>query len=94
MLRQVTEVDILGKVERACDPDATAGEWISRYDLVEDGTRLLMRDQGDFGECNSECRTIAKACESIVGDHDTDIAEELVKVHLPLSSLSPRPTPG
>lgn len=46
-----------------------------------------MEEQGQFGECHSECRTIARACEEIVGDHDTDIAEELYKV---LPGLSPQ----
>ena len=30
--------------------------------------------------CGSECKTIAKAAEDIVGDHDTDVAEMLWKV--------------
>lgn len=73
-------MDILGKIESICDPDTSNGEWISKYDLVESGERLLVQEQDDFGECNSECRTIGRACNEIIGDHDTDVAEELYKV--------------
>ena len=34
----------------------------------------------DIGKCGSECKTIQRAAEDIVGDHDTDIAEKLWKV--------------
>lgn len=31
------------------------------------------------GECSRECKTIAKAAEQILGEHDTDLAERLLK---------------
>ncbi len=31
------------------------------------------------GECGRECKTIAKAAEQILGEHDTDLAERLLK---------------
>ena len=36
--------------------------------------------QEDIGKCDSECKTIQRAAEDIVSDHDTDIAEKLWKV--------------
>lgn len=30
------------------------------------------------GKCRRECRTMARMCEDIVGDHDTDLAELLL----------------
>lgn len=31
------------------------------------------------GECGRECKTVAKAAEQILGEHDTDLAERLLK---------------
>ena len=36
--------------------------------------------QEDIGKCDSECKTIQRAAEDIISDHDTDIAEKLWKV--------------
>ena len=45
------------------------------------GTKLLLEEQPEAGVCGTECKTIARAAEEIVGDHDTDVAEMLWKVH-------------
>ena len=39
--------------------------------------------QEDIGKCGPECKTVQRAAEDIVGDHDTDIAEKLWQVLLP-----------
>ena len=36
---------------------------------------VLMKDQ--YGACGSECKTMQRACEKIVADRDTDVAEIL-----------------
>jgi hypothetical protein len=41
----------------------------------------MPEEQPEAGVCGTECKTIAKAAEEIVGDHDTDVAEMLWKVH-------------
>lgn len=43
---QLAEADILEKLEKMCDPDAEAGEWIAHYDLVESGDVLKVQDMG------------------------------------------------
>jgi hypothetical protein len=76
---KLTEADVLEKVEKVCDPAAEEGEWLVKHDLVEKGTALQMKFMGAeaFGKCNSECKTMQRACEDIVSDRDTDIAEML-----------------
>lgn len=36
-------MDIMKITENVCNPDTGEGEWITRYDLVEEGPRLLVR---------------------------------------------------
>lgn len=40
-----------------------------------------------MGECGRECKTVAKAAEQILGEHDTDIAERLLKGGISRSQL-------
>ena len=54
-----------------------AGLWITRFDLVERGSRLLLVEQDSVGKCGTECRTVARACSAVLGEHDTDLAEAL-----------------
>ena len=76
--KKLTEADVLEKVEKVCDPDAEEGEWLITHDLVERGKRLDMKHMGGkFGECGAECKTMQMACERIVSDRDTDVAEML-----------------
>lgn len=75
---KLTEADVQGKVEKICDVETVEGEWLIKHDLVEDGDDLKMKYMdGAFGACNSECKTMQKACHDIIGDRDTDIAEAL-----------------
>ena len=76
---KLKESDVLEKVEKVCDPSAEEGEWLVKHDLVEKGSSLTMKFMGEdvFGKCAVECKTMQKACEDIVSDRDTDIAEVL-----------------
>ena len=75
-------------VERMGNPSKDEGEWIAKIDLVESGKLLKLKEQEDLGKCGSECRTIQKAVEEILEEHDTDIAERLWQVKCcPLSRL-------
>jgi hypothetical protein len=62
-----------------CDPSAKEGDWIITKDLQEKGSRLRVVDMGkeNYGECGTECKTIVKACEDILGPRDTDVGEFL-----------------
>mmetsp|Transcript_10321 Transcript_10321/g.33311 ORF Transcript_10321/g.33311 Transcript_10321/m.33311 type:complete len:315 (+) Transcript_10321:111-1055(+) len=77
--KNVEEMELIKKVEKVCDPETAAGDWINKYDLVEEGRYLKVVEQESFGKCGTECRTIARACEKVVGEYDTDIAEALWK---------------
>lgn len=76
---KLTEADVLDKVEKVCDVETVEGEWLLKHDLVEKGDALAMVHMGDdvYGKCNSECKTMQLACEKIVADRDTDVAEAL-----------------
>jgi hypothetical protein len=46
---QLSEVDLLDKLDNVCNTDKTEGEWIARFDLVEEGDKLMVVDQGQVG---------------------------------------------
>jgi hypothetical protein len=76
---KLTEAMVLEKVEKVCDPKDEVGEWLVKIDLVEKGSELRLKHMGAdvFGKCGTECKTMQRACEDIVSDRDTDIAELL-----------------
>lgn len=45
---QLQEADVLTTLETMCDPDTDAGDWVTRYDIVEDtqGEALKLHDTG------------------------------------------------
>eukprot|EP00898_Chlorokybus_atmophyticus_P001851 jgi/Chlat1/2667/Chrsp18S02982 len=75
--RKVKEIDVIELVEKSCDPTKDEGEWITKIDLVEQGDVLALEEQDSAGECKSECKTIARACEEVLGNEDVDYAEVL-----------------
>ena len=80
MCLQVPELQILELVERMGNPSKDEGEWIAKIDLVESGKALKLEEQEQLGKCGPECKTIQKAVEDILEEHDTDIAEKLWQV--------------
>ena len=74
---QVSELAILELVEKMGNPSKDEGEWIAKIDLVESGKALKLEEQEQLGKCGAECKTIQKAVEEILEEHDTDIAEKL-----------------
>jgi hypothetical protein len=75
---KLKESDVQEKVEKICDVETVEGEWLIKHDLVEEGDALTMKFMdGAFGACNSECKTMQKACVDIIGDRDLDIAQAL-----------------
>ncbi|KAJ9526955.1 hypothetical protein QJQ45_025337 [Haematococcus lacustris] len=45
-LGQMTEAAIMDSLEKMCDPDREAGEWITHQDLQEEGKQLKLVDMG------------------------------------------------
>ncbi|CAN6680887.1 unnamed protein product [Malus baccata var. baccata] len=62
-------------------------DWILQIDIVEKGDKLELVDQGSEGQCNSECKTIERACQEVLGYSDTDVAEYLYTSKPDLGSL-------
>ena len=85
VIMQVPELEVLEMVEKMGNPSKDEGEWIARIDLVESGKALKLEEQEELGKCDSECKTVQKAVEDILGEHDTDMAEKLwlVRASLP-----------
>lgn len=77
--KKLDEMTIIEKVEKMTNPSKDEGEWIAKTDIEEEGPTLKLVEHSEVGECNSDCKTIAKAVEAVIGDSDTDIAEELWK---------------
>ncbi len=73
---------VIELMEHITDPEKDQGEWVAKIDLVESGDKLLVQEQDELGDCGVECKTVQRAAEEIVGDQDTDLAEELWKVSL------------
>ena len=82
-LSSVSQVEDL--LDKICDADADGkkgqggeGLWMSEYDIQKKGQALQLVHQGP-GHCRRECRTIAKACDSVVDKlADEDLAEYLL----------------
>lgn len=75
--RKVKELDILEKIEKMTNPLKDEGEWLTYLDLVEEGSKLVLKEMGEQGKCGTECKTIQRAAEAIIETADTDIAEKL-----------------
>lgn len=69
---------MIEKLERICAPLDDAGEWATRVDFVESGTKLKVVDTGKPSRCNKECATAARACEQAADALDlSDVSEAL-----------------
>ncbi|GMH42954.1 hypothetical protein BSKO_10876 [Bryopsis sp. KO-2023] len=77
--KQVREITIMEATEKLCDPEEEAGTWIAKTDLVESDTELKLVDMPQIGDCQVECRTIARVCSDLLEDFDMDLAEALFK---------------
>ncbi|KAJ6794675.1 Uncharacterized protein M6B38_230115 [Iris pallida] len=77
--KKVTEYQIIEIVENVCNLKKQEADWILQIDIVENGDKLELVDQGTEGQCNSECKTIERACQEIISYSDTDVAEFVYK---------------
>ncbi|KAH9314821.1 hypothetical protein KI387_023448 [Taxus chinensis] len=86
--KQLSEYQIIEVAENICSLKKHEGDWLLHLDIVEDGDKLKLVEQEEEGECNVECKTIERACQEVIGYHDTDVAEFLFKSDPQSSTLS------
>ncbi|WCJ42643.1 hypothetical protein M5689_023439 [Euphorbia peplus] len=75
--KKISEYHIIEIAENVCNLKKQEADWIMKIDVVENGDKLELVEQDTEGQCNSECKTIERACEEVMGYADTDIAEYL-----------------
>ncbi|EIE23021.1 hypothetical protein COCSUDRAFT_6458, partial [Coccomyxa subellipsoidea C-169] len=86
--KKLEELVILEMVEKMGDPAKDEGEWIAKIDLVEDGKKLKLVEHEELGKCREECKTVQRAAQEVLSDHDTDIAEKLWQGKMSRSQFS------
>nr|GLL40018.1 uncharacterized protein LOC109171132 isoform X1 [Ipomoea trifida] len=85
--KKMSEYQIIEIAENVCNLKKQEGDWILKIDIVEQGDRLELVEQEYEGQCNSECKTIERACQEVMGYSDTDIAEYLYNNKPQIDSL-------
>ncbi|GJR87095.1 hypothetical protein Tco_0211106 [Tanacetum coccineum] len=85
--KKITEYDIIEISENVCNLKKQEADWMLKIDIVEKGDRLELVEQDSEGQCGSECKTIERACQQVIGYYDTDVAEYIYKKKPQLSSL-------
>ncbi|EXB38813.1 hypothetical protein L484_027246 [Morus notabilis] len=85
--KKISEYQIIEIAENVCNLKKAEADWILQIDIVEQGDRLELAEQGTEGQCNSECKTIERACQEVMGYSDTDVAEYLYKSQPQIDSL-------
>eukprot|EP00250_Pteridium_aquilinum_P012013 c20453_g1_i1 orf=97-1122(+) len=86
--KQLSEYQIIELAENICNMKRSEGDWILHEDIVEQGDKLVLVEQKEEGECKTECKTIEKACQEVIGYHDTDVAEFMFKGAVQVDDLS------
>ncbi|XP_052198491.1 LOW QUALITY PROTEIN: uncharacterized protein LOC127805765 [Diospyros lotus] len=77
--KKISEYQIIEISENVCNLNKQEADWILKIDIVEQGDKLELIEQDTEGQCNSECKTIERTCQEIMGYSDTDVAEYLYK---------------
>ncbi|KAG8367267.1 hypothetical protein BUALT_Bualt16G0054700 [Buddleja alternifolia] len=85
--KKISEYEIIEIAENVCNLKKQEADWILKIDIVEQGDKLQLVEQSSEGQCNSECKTIERACQEVLGYSDTDAAEYLYKNKPQLDSL-------
>ncbi|XP_031252383.1 uncharacterized protein LOC116110305 [Pistacia vera] len=85
--KKVSEFQIIEITENVCNLKKEEADWILRIDIVEKGDKLELVEQDAEGQCNSECKTIEKACQEVMGYSDTDVAEYVYTSRPDIESL-------
>ncbi|KAG0592287.1 hypothetical protein KC19_1G239500 [Ceratodon purpureus] len=77
--KKITEFDIIDIAENICNMKKEESDWILKLDIVENKGKLELVEQSVEGACKRDCKTIERACQEVMGEHDTDVAEYLYK---------------
>ncbi|CAH9143414.1 unnamed protein product [Cuscuta epithymum] len=85
--KKISEYQIIEISESVCNLKKQEADWILKIDIVEEGDRLALIEQDSEGQCNSECKTVERACQEVMDYSDTDVAEYLYKNNPELDSL-------
>ncbi|KAM7509645.1 hypothetical protein LguiA_020098 [Lonicera macranthoides] len=85
--KKISEYEIIEISENVCNLKKQEADWILKIDIVEQGDRLELVEQDSEGQCDSECKTIERACQEVMGYLDTDVAEYLYKMKPQIDSL-------
>ncbi|KAF7851459.1 hypothetical protein BT93_L3884 [Corymbia citriodora subsp. variegata] len=85
--KKISEYEVIEIAENICNLKKEEADWMLKIDIVEQGDKLELVDQDTEGICNSECKTIEKACQEVMGYSDTDVAEYLYNSKPQIDSL-------
>ncbi|KAK6928811.1 hypothetical protein RJ641_005016 [Dillenia turbinata] len=77
--RKISEFQIIEISENVCNLKKQEADWILKIDIVEKGDKLELVEQDSEGQCGTECKTIERACQDIMGYSDIDVAEYVYK---------------
>ncbi|KAL8456496.1 hypothetical protein ACS0TY_034636 [Phlomoides rotata] len=86
--KKISEYQIIEIAENVCNLKKKEADWILKIDIQEQGDRLQLVEQDSEGQCGSECKTIERACQEVLGYSDTDVAEHIYKNKPEINSLT------
>jgi hypothetical protein len=81
--KQAKEADILERIEKMCDPDQDAGDWITQLDIVENEDKLLIKDTGLVSTAAFPCLPVQMISQSYVGFKFGNAADGQVQKRVP-----------
>ncbi|KDD76624.1 hypothetical protein H632_c157p1 [Helicosporidium sp. ATCC 50920] len=84
-VNELSMIEMLEKMTTAWRPE---GEWITHFDIAQEGDELRLRDMGEPGQCNQKCKTVEKAAFECMGDSDTELASALLLQRLDLPDMT------
>lgn len=85
--KKISEYDIIEISENVCNLKKQEADWILKIDIVEQGDKLKLVEQDSEGQCGSECKTIERACQEVIGYYDTDVAEYIFQKKPQINTL-------
>ncbi|KAK8610392.1 hypothetical protein V6N13_081550 [Hibiscus sabdariffa] len=86
--KKISEYQIIEIAENVCNLKKEEADWILKIDIVEQGDKLELVEQDAEGICNTECKTIEKTCQEVMGYSDTDVAEYIYMSKPDIESLA------
>ncbi|XP_039066189.1 uncharacterized protein LOC120211781 [Hibiscus syriacus] len=86
--KKISEYQIIEIAENVCNLKKEEADWILKIDIVEQGDKLELVEQDAEGICNTECKTIEKTCQEVMGYSDTDVAEYIYTSKPDIESLA------